>query len=117
MHVVRNGYFGDEKQFELYNGSKIREEVEGRGGKSIMLPDLADRVGDDIYSRRISLKVAAKELPISEKVAETSAVIARLLAERLVGLHRVTMPLSAVVACGAPCVSAGYSMAAPVKPF
>jgi hypothetical protein len=117
VHVVRNGYFGDEKKFELYNGSKIREEVEGRGGKSIMLPDLADRVGDDIYSRRISLKVAAKELPISEKVAETSAVIARLLAERLVGLHRVTMPLSAVVACGAPCVSAGYSMAAPVKPF
>ena len=29
--------------------SKIREEVEGRGGKSITLPDLADRVADDIY--------------------------------------------------------------------
>jgi hypothetical protein len=25
---VRNGYCGDEKKFELYNGSKIREEVE-----------------------------------------------------------------------------------------
>ena len=48
VHVVRNGYFGDEKKFELYNGSKIREEVEGRGGKSITLPDLADRVADDI---------------------------------------------------------------------
>ena len=32
VHVVRNGYFGDEKKFELYNGSKIKEEVEGRGG-------------------------------------------------------------------------------------
>jgi hypothetical protein len=67
VHVVRNGYFGDEKKFELYNSSKIREEVEGRGGKSIMLPDLADRVADDIYCRRISLKVAAKELPIGNR--------------------------------------------------
>ena len=67
VHVVRNGYFGDEKKFELYNGSKIREEVEGRGGKSITLPDLADRVADDIYSRRISLMVAAKELPIGNR--------------------------------------------------
>ncbi len=67
MHVVRNGFFGDEKKFELYNGSKVREEVEGRGGKSITLPDLADRVADDIYSRRISLGVAAKELPIRNR--------------------------------------------------
>ena len=67
VHVVRNGYFGDEKKFELYNGSKIREEVEGRGGKSITLPDLADRVADDIYSRRISLQVASKELPIGNR--------------------------------------------------
>ena len=67
VHVVRNGYFGDEKKFELYNGSKIREEVEGRGGKSITLPDLADRVADDIYSRRISLGAAAKELPIGNR--------------------------------------------------
>jgi hypothetical protein len=67
VHVVRNGYFGDEKKFELYNGSKIREEVEGRGGKSITLPDLADRVADDIYVRRISLKVASKELPIGNR--------------------------------------------------
>ena len=228
VHVVRNGYFGEERQFELYNGSKIREEVESRGGKSITLPDLADRVADDIYVRRISLKVAARELPIgkprgagevareraqgpcrslvvsvedtfakvlgrhasdeerqrlyrlrdalglrdndafwsivmareyydsffrqypallaehtercikdaraafaeaaareaahaqrtlSEKVAETSVAIARRLAERPVGIHRVTMLLAAVVAFGALCVSAGYSLAAPVKPF
>jgi hypothetical protein len=43
--------------------------------------------------------------------------IARRLAERPVGLHRVTMLLAAVVAFGALCVSAGYSLAAPVKPF
>jgi hypothetical protein len=33
VHVVRNGYFGDEKKFELYNASKVRETVESRGGK------------------------------------------------------------------------------------
>jgi hypothetical protein len=54
---------------------------------------------------------------LSEKVAETSVAIARKLADRPVGLHRVTMLLAAVVAFGALCVSAGYSLAAPVKPF
>ncbi len=54
---------------------------------------------------------------LSEKVAETSAAIARRIAERPIGLHRVTMLLAAVVAFGALCVSAGHSLAAPVKPF
>jgi hypothetical protein len=67
VHVVRNGYFGEERKFELYNGSKIRDEVESRGGKSITLPDLADRVADDIYSKRLSLSAAAKALPIGNR--------------------------------------------------
>ena len=67
VHVVRNGYFGGERNFELYNGSKIPEEVESRGGKSIALPDFADRVAEDIGMRRISRKVAARELPIGNR--------------------------------------------------
>ncbi len=67
VHVVRNGYFGDEKKFELYNASKVRETVESRGGKSITLPDLADRVADDIYTKRLSLSAAAKALPIGNR--------------------------------------------------
>ena len=50
IHVVRNSYFGDEKKFELYNNSKLRATVEGRGGRSVTFPDLADRVSDDLYS-------------------------------------------------------------------
>jgi len=73
VQVVRNGYFGEERKFELYNGSKIREEVESRGGKSITLPDLADRVADDIYVRRISLNVSALPQYYSD-VANTPAV-------------------------------------------
>jgi hypothetical protein len=67
VHVIRNGYFGDERKFELYNESKIRASIEGRGGKSLTLPDLADRVADDIYIKRLALSVAAKTLPIGNR--------------------------------------------------
>ena len=71
VHVVRNGYFGEEKKFELYNGSKIRTAVESRGGKSVDLPDLADRVADDLYIQRIPVSVAAKTLPIGNRAELT----------------------------------------------
>jgi hypothetical protein len=67
VHVVRNGYFGEEKKFELYNTSKLRAEVEGRGGKSMTLPDLADRVADDLYTKRLSVRDASKTLPIGNR--------------------------------------------------
>jgi len=67
LHVVRNGYFGEEQKFELYNTSKIRTAVESRGGKSVTLPDLADRVADDIYAGRLSIGAAAKKLPIGNR--------------------------------------------------
>lgn len=67
IHVLRNGYFGEEKKFELYNGSKIRSAIEHRGGKSLLFPDLADRVSDDIYSNRMSIAKALKELQIGNR--------------------------------------------------
>jgi hypothetical protein len=67
VHVIRNGYFGEEKKFELYNNSKLRATIEGRGGRSVTFPDLADRVSDDLYSRRMSIAVALKELPIGNR--------------------------------------------------
>jgi len=85
VHVVRNGYFGDERKFELYNASKVRAEVEGRGGKSITLPDLADRVADDIYVNRLSLDAAAKSLPIGNRaeLGRWRGEVRRALAEVL----------------------------------
>jgi hypothetical protein len=67
VHVMRNGYFGDEKKFELYNDSKIRVVVEERGGKSLLFPDLADRVSDDLYSRRLAIAPAAASLQIGNR--------------------------------------------------
>jgi hypothetical protein len=71
VHVVRNGHFGEENKFELYNGSKLRTAVEERGGKSVTFPDMADRVSDDIYSKRMSIAVALKELPIGNRAELT----------------------------------------------
>ncbi len=67
VHVVRNGYFGEERQFEMYAGSKSRGVVEGRGGKAVTFPDLADRVADDLYTRRLAISAAAKTLPIGNR--------------------------------------------------
>jgi len=67
VHVVRNAYFGEENKFELYNNSKLRTTVEGRGGKSVTFPDLADRVSDDLYSKRMTIAVALRELPIGNR--------------------------------------------------
>ncbi|CAA9892576.1 Protein MobD [Candidatus Methylobacter favarea] len=67
VHVLRNGYFGDEKKFELYNDSKISGTVESRGGQSLNFPELADRVSDDLYSKRLSIAKALKEMPIGNR--------------------------------------------------
>ena len=67
VHVVRNGYFGKEGQYEFYNESKVREAIESRGGQSLTLPNLADRVANDIYIKRLTLSEAAKTLPIGNR--------------------------------------------------
>jgi hypothetical protein len=85
--------------------------------------ELAEQTGRCIENARAAFAVAADheaaqgQRMLSEKVAETSVQIARKLAERPVGIHRITMVMAAVVAFGALCVSAGYSLAMPERPF
>lgn len=67
VHVIRNSFFGAEDKFELYNASKTRKMIEDRGGLSLTFPELADRVSDDLYSRRMSIAVALKELQIGNR--------------------------------------------------
>jgi hypothetical protein len=83
VHVVRNGYFGEEKKFELYNGSNVRKAVEDNGGKSVTFPDLADRVSDDIYSKRLSIARAQKELPLGNRaeLSRWKREVAKVLSE------------------------------------
>jgi hypothetical protein len=83
VHVVRNGYFGEEKKFELYNGSNLRKAVEDNGGRSVTFPDLADRVSDDIYSKRLSIARAGKELPLGNRaeLSRWKGEVAKMLSE------------------------------------
>ena len=67
LHVVRNTHFGEEGKFELYNGSKLRTLLEERGGRSLNFADLADRVSDDLYSNRMSIATAAREMTIGNR--------------------------------------------------
>jgi hypothetical protein len=62
-------------------------------------------------------EVALVQRSLSEKVAETSVVLARKLADRPIGIHRFSLALAAVVAFGALCVHAGYDLAARAPPF
>ncbi|VFR81073.1 MOBD protein [plant metagenome] len=67
VHVVRNGHYGEEKKFELYNDSKLRKQVEDAGGLSLTFPDLADRVSDGLYSQRLSIRAALETMPIGNR--------------------------------------------------
>lgn len=67
VHVVRNGYFGEERKFELFEQSPLREAIAEQSGQAVYLPDLADRVTDELYSRRITLDEAAKQLKLGDR--------------------------------------------------
>ena len=68
VHVVRNLHFGASSKFELFERSKIRQEIENAGGKILDFPDLADRVADDLYTQRLSIARGGTELPIGNRV-------------------------------------------------
>ena len=68
VHVVRNLYLGSEKKFELYNGSKMRSGIEGKGSKSINLPELADRVTDAMNKGRMTIAKATGELSLGDRM-------------------------------------------------
>ncbi len=68
VHVVRNMYLGAEKKFELYNGSNMRAAIETRGGRSLNLPELADRVTDAMNKGRLTIERALGELSLGDRM-------------------------------------------------
>jgi MinD-like ATPase involved in chromosome partitioning or flagellar assembly len=68
LHVVRNLYLGTETKFELYNGSKMRTAIEANGGRSLSLPELADRVTDAMNTGRLTMEKALSELPFGDRM-------------------------------------------------
>jgi len=68
VHVVRNLYLGAERKFELYNGSKMRAEIEAEGGRSLNFPELADRVTDGMNKARLTIAKAVAELSLGDRM-------------------------------------------------
>lgn len=68
VHVVRNLYWGDEAKFDMYNASQLRKEIEGRGGRTLNFPDVADRVAEAINRERMPIHKASEELPFGSRV-------------------------------------------------
>ncbi len=68
VHVVRNMYLGAEKKFELYNDSNMRAAIEARGGRSLNLPELADRVTDAMNKGRLTIEKAVGELSLGDRM-------------------------------------------------
>jgi hypothetical protein len=60
VHVVRNGYFDDERTIDLCNGPNTREAIGRRRGRSVTFPDLADRGTDNIQTKKLALSAAVK---------------------------------------------------------
>ena len=83
VHVVCNGYFGEEKKFELYHDSTIRETVTSLGGKSLFLPDLADRVTDELYGKRTTLAEASQQFKLGDRteLQRWRATVAEMFAQ------------------------------------
>ncbi len=67
VHVVRNGYFGEARKFELFEKSVLRDTISQQGGQALYLPDVADRVTDELYTRRITLVEAAEQLKLGDR--------------------------------------------------
>ncbi len=66
LHVVRNTFYGDASKFELFKSSKTRTDAEARG-MTIDFPDLADRVADNIYSKRLTISKALATEPMGNR--------------------------------------------------
>jgi hypothetical protein len=61
-------YLGAEKKFELYNGSKMKTAIESKGGRSLNLPELADRVTDAMNKGRLTIERAVGELSLGDRM-------------------------------------------------
>lgn len=67
-NVLMNSYFGNKEKFETYNNSQTKKYIEQLGGKSLIFPELADRVADDLYIKRMTIEKAAEDLPIGNRI-------------------------------------------------
>ena len=90
IHVVRNTFFGTPDKFDLYPTTAVAREIARRRGKILTLKRLADRVSNELYSRRLAVAKALQRgpnarLPLGSRVEleRWRAAVARMFAEVL----------------------------------
>jgi hypothetical protein len=69
------------------------------------------------FAAAAEVEAAKAQTALAQQVAETSVAIARKLAERPVGAHRVTAMFAAAVAFGALCMTAGFKVGGGAGPL
>ena len=69
------------------------------------------------FAAAAEVEAAKAQTALAQQVAETSVAIARKLAERPVGVHRITGMFAAAVAFGALCMTAGFKVAGGDRPL
>ena len=77
------------------------------------LAEVTERAVENVRAASVAAaheEVAAMQRALAAKVAETSVELAHKLADKPLGIHRVTAALAAVVAFGSLCVHAGYEL-------
>jgi len=67
LHVFRNLFFGKENKFDIYNGSKTKQTIEEKGGKSLNFPVLSSRVTRHLYVEKMSISKALEKIPMGNK--------------------------------------------------
>lgn len=66
--VIKNGYFGEDDAFGLFNTSKIKKRVEEKGGASMYLPPLPSIVRQKIKIERMTFEDAGKSLSFGDRI-------------------------------------------------
>ncbi|MDO8172518.1 nucleotide-binding protein [Acetobacter tropicalis] len=67
-NVLMNSYFGNKEKFETYNNSQTKKYIEKLCGKSLVFPEVADRVADQLYIKRMTIEKASEDLPIGNRI-------------------------------------------------
>jgi hypothetical protein len=60
--VVRNAYFGEESEFEWYNQSPVRAQIESAGGSSLTFPALQHEIALHLQSEHLSFAEGVQRL-------------------------------------------------------
>ena len=66
--IVKNGYFGDDEIFCVYNPSQLKANIESTGGVSFYLPVLASHVRQKIKLARKSFADASNILSFGDRI-------------------------------------------------